>query len=428
MNLPYGKTSLPLPDLWDGQAIWLEPGPFPDVRGPELVEKALDEPIGSPPIGELDLSGKRIACVVPDLTRRAAVDVYLPVLLSRLISAGAHPEDVTIVVALGIHRPLEEQELKKLVGSEVWGRFRVVNHDPDARDGCVTLGVTSGGITVEINRTVADADRVVLSGGVTYHYFAGYGGGRKAFLPGVASRRTCEAHHRMVVSWRRGELTGTVGPGVLEGNPVHDQMLQACSMAPPFFTLNVVTNPDGGIISAFSGDLKAAHLESCRMHDTFYRQRISVASKLVIASAGGYPKDVNFVQAHKGLYGAHEPVYAGGVVILLAECGEGAGYRDFFDWFNRCTSEENWLTELEENYHINAQTAFSTWLKARRSPTILISELDPSQVKTAGMIPAGSVEEAIAEARAILGDLPVPVVLPDAGDTLTVVDGPTSNV
>jgi nickel-dependent lactate racemase len=421
MNLPFGKSTVPLPDLWDGRAFWIEPGPFRTADGREIVETALDNPKGTPLLSDGVIPGERIACVIPDLTRRAAVEVYLPVLTSRLLSAGVSPDDMDIVVALGIHRSLDDDELRKLVGEEVWGKFRIINHDPDAKDGNIDLGVTGGKIPVQINRLVAEADKVILTGGITYHYFAGYGGGRKSFLPGVASRLSCETHHRLVVSWRRKELSGSMAPGVLEGNPVQDEMLQACSFAPPIFTLNVVTDPQGKIVGACSGDLQTAHLEACRMHDVFYKREIPGQFKLVIASAGGYPKDVNFVQAHKGLYSAHLPVEKGGVVVLLAQCPEGAGNRDLFSWFTRCQTEEDWLRELDMDYQINAQTAFSTWLRVRRSHTILVSLLNPAEVRKMGMIPADSMEEALTEAEAILGQLPVPIILPDAADTLTVI-------
>ena len=163
------------------------------------------------------------------------------------------------------------------------------------------------------------------------------------------------------------------------------------------------------------------------LHDVFYRREVRHPAALVIASAGGYPKDVNFIQAHKGLFGAHMPVKERGVVVLLAQCPEGAGNRDFYRWFDRCASEEEWLRELDENYQINGQTAFSTWLRVSRCPTILVSMLDPVDVKKMGMIPAGDVGEALAEARAILGELPLPIVLPDAADTLTVITSQTSS-
>lgn len=428
MFLPYGNESLELPDLWEGRAVIIEPGPFRDVDGREIVEKALNQPTGSDSLTDLVVPGEKIAVVIPDLTRRAAVDVYLPLLTSRLLSAGISPDDIDIVVALGIHRPLEDGELRKLVGGQVWGRFRVVNHDPDTKGANVDLGITERGIPVQINRMVAAADRVILTGGIAYHYFAGYGGGRKTFLPGVASRHSCETHHRMVVYWRRKELPGSMAPGILDDNPVHLEMLQACSFAPPIFLFNVVTDPRGRIIGAFSGDLQAAHNEACRMHDNFYRREITSPFELVIASAGGYPKDINFVQAHKGLYGAHMPVEEGGVVVLLAQCREGAGNRDMFSWFSRCRSEEDWLRELDTDYQINAQTAFSTWLRVRRAHTILVSHLDPAEVRKMGMIPAGSVQQALSEAKAILGPLPVPIILHDAADTLTVVRSPESRV
>jgi nickel-dependent lactate racemase len=423
MNLPYGKSTLGLKDRWHGRARWVAPGPFRTAESRVVVEKALDEPIDSPALEDLGLTGKRIACVVPDLSRRAAVDAYLPVLLPRLLSVGVKAEDVCIVVALGIHRPLEKKELRELVGRETWARFRVVNHDPEAEEGNIALGVTTGGIRVEVNREVAMSDRIILTGGITYHYFAGYGGGRKALFPGVASRRSCEAHHRIVVSWRRKEISGSIAPGVLDANPIHREMMEACTFAPPIYLLNVVTDPQGRIIGAFSGDLNAAHLRACRMHDDFYRRAVPELSKLVIASAGGYPKDVNFVQAHKGLHGAHMAVADGGVVVLLAECLEGPGHKNFFSWFVRCSTEEGWLRELERSYQINGQTAFSTWLKVRRSPTILVSRLDPDEVRVMGMVPAESMEEALDEAKRVLGDLPVPIILPHAADTLTSVKG-----
>jgi len=428
MFLPYGEDFLELPDLWDGRALRVEPGPFDAEGGREAVEKALEEPVGSPALHDLVRPGEKIACVIPDLTRRAGVDTYLPLLLSRLISSGIRAEDVTVVVALGIHRPLDEKEIEKLVGDRVLDRFKVVNHDPDSIEENLPLGVTDGGVPVQINRNVAAADRVILTGGISYHYFTGYGGGRKVLLPGVASRLSCQSHHRMVVSWRRKELGGTLAPGVLKDNPVHREMLQACSFVGPIFLLSTITDPRGRIIDAFSGDLRQSHAEACRAHDRFYRKEIPAPSSLVIGSAGGFPKDVNMVQAHKCLYGAHMSVIPGGAVVLFAKCSEGAGYHDFFSWFSLCRTEEDWLRELDRQYHINGQTAFSTWLRARTTPTILVSSLDREDVRSTGMIPASGVDEAISLARGLLGDLPVPIILPDAGETLTVIRSPKSNV
>jgi nickel-dependent lactate racemase len=422
ISLPYGKSSIELPDLWGGEATILTPGPFPDPDPKKTVTHALDNPFGDVNLANLCRAGSRVACVIPDLTRRAAVKDYLPLLLKRLSAIGVGQFDVTIIVALGIHRPLTEPELRELVGDEIRDRYRVINHDPDSDGANVLLGTTDAGIPVQINKHVAEADCVILTGGITYHYFAGYGGGRKSLLPGVASRQACEAHHRLVVSWRLGELEGDLAPGVLRDNPVHKQMVQACSFLSSIFVLNVITEPGGGIIAASAGELESAHMDACQKHDSWFRRKLHVPSRLVIAGAGGQHKDVNFVQAHKGLFTAHQAVAGDGVVILAAECAEGTGHMDLLGWFDRCQSENKWLEELKVRYQINGQTAFSTWLRVTAVPTVLISRLKPSDVKRMGMIHAADMKEALNAARNILGELPVPLIIPDAGDVLPVIN------
>jgi nickel-dependent lactate racemase len=421
MKLPYGKSAIEVPDLWNGKATILSPGPFPDPDPEKTVTHALDHPLGNVTLQNLCTAGDRIACVIPDLTRRAAVRQYLPLLLQRLSTIGVDPRDVTIIVALGIHRPLTDLELSELVGEKVRDKYRVINHDPDGKRSNIFLGTTDAGIPVEINVEVTKSDCVILTGGITYHYYAGYGGGRKSLLPGVASRRACEAHHKLVVSWRRGELEGELAPGVLIENPVHRQMLQACTFIPQIFVLNVVTEPEGRIVAASAGELEAAHLDACRKHDSWFRKRLQARSKLVIAGSGGYPKDVNFVQAHKGLFAAHQAVAGDGVVVLAADCAEGTGHANLLDWFDRCHSQSKWLDELEARYQINGQTAFSTWLKVTSVPTVLVSRLNGSDVERMRMIPAVNMEEALKAAQEILGEMPVPLVIPDAGDILPVI-------
>jgi nickel-dependent lactate racemase len=187
MILPYGKSSIEVPDLWNGRATVLSPGPFPDPDPEKTVTNALDNPVGDVSLEKLGSAGCRVACVIPDLTRRAAVREYLPVLLQRLSDIGVSHTDITIIVALGIHRPLSDAELRELVGNKIRDSYRVINHDPDGKGSNVLLGTTDAGIPVAINKKVAKADCVILTGGITYHYFAGYGGGRKTLLPGVAS-------------------------------------------------------------------------------------------------------------------------------------------------------------------------------------------------------------------------------------------------
>lgn len=366
---------------------------------------------------------RKITVVIPDLTRRAGVSSYLPLVLAHLLEGGCDEAHITVLVALGIHRPMTDVELKAHVGERVWGRFTVLNHDPDRADGLVQVGKTPGGLKVVLNRLAVDADLLVLTGGVTYHYFAGYGGGRKTLLPGVASRAACEAHHRLVVEWRRGRLKGDVAPGRLEGNPVAEEMASACAMVPAAFNLSVVTSPDGSIVAACAGEVIESHRAACVHHDRFYLREIPEAARFVVASAGGWPKDINMVQAHKGLYSAHRAVSPDGVVLLLASCTDGTGHPDFLDWFRTCSTEEQWLHSLETRYQINGQTAYSVWRRTQANPVLLVSRMDPESVRLMGMVPCADLEEAMDSAESILGELPPPLVMPDAGDILVKVGG-----
>ena len=200
-GIPYGKGEIAIPSRCPKPLSVIQPGPFPRRHGTGIIEDALDKPNGSLPIETFFSPGQKVTCVIPDITRRAGVSTYLSPVLKRLLGTGVLCEDVRIIVSLGIHRKMTERELKDHVGEWVWKRFSVTNHDCEDPEGLIDLGMTPGSIPLRLNREVMDADALLLTGSVTYHYFAGYGGGRKAILPGVASRETCEANHRMVVSW-----------------------------------------------------------------------------------------------------------------------------------------------------------------------------------------------------------------------------------
>ncbi len=418
IEIPYGRTKLRVPEWVPDAEDILMPGPFDDTEPEVILNDALDNPIDSQPVEEMFSPGDRLLCVIPDMTRRAAVSSYLPLLLKRLEEAGHLPQDINILVGLGIHRPMKVEELAEHVGQWVKDRYSVINHDPDNADELSYIGDTPGGIPVSVNSMAVRADGIILTGGVTYHYFAGYGGGRKGILPGIASRQTCIDNHKLVVRWRRGELNGELGPGVLMGNPIHEQMLWACSVLPRVFSLNVVTDPDGRVFHASAGEVASAHQRACKALDRAFRKTLEKKGKLVLAGAGGWPKDLNFVQAHKSLYSAHRAVDEEGVVILAASCDDGAGHPDMMSWFRKCKTDGQWLRALDSRYQINGQTAYSTWLRANRTKTCLVSELSPADVLAMGMIPCGDLKEALGKAEKILGELPGPVLMPDAGDIL----------
>jgi nickel-dependent lactate racemase len=361
-----------------------------------------------------------VVIVTSDITRYTGSDLYLPLLVEKLNSIGIRDEDIEILIALGIHRKQTVPEHGKIVGP-IYGRIRVIDHDCDDRDGIVLIGRTVGGIDVELNRRVVEADGLILTGNIGFHYFAGFGGGRKSILPGAASRKSCMASHFAVLNPGSGTGKNPLAvTGNLEGNPVHGAMVEACAMVKPDLLLNTVVTPDKKIIAAFAGDWREAHLAGCR----YYAERFSVPLReradLVIVSCGGFPKDINFIQAHKSMEYGSQALREGGVMILLAQCRDGYGHPGFFKWF-RFGSPDELEAELRRNYEINGQTAFSAMQKCRRFRILLVSDLPPDEVASMGITPATSLAEAIEMAEVHLKKDYICHVIPEGAAVLPVV-------
>ena len=417
MDLKYGDISFPLDLPSDKLLAVIRANIPPPADSPAgIVAKALD-------CCDAFISrfkpAERVVIVTSDITRYTGSEIYLPLLVDRLNAAGIPDARIEIIIALGIHRKQTDHEHKKIVGS-LYGRIRVTDHDCDDTGKLVCLGTTSGGIGVEVNRRIAEADRVILTGTIGFHYFAGFGGGRKSILPGTASRKACMASHFAVLNPRSGSgKNPRATTGVLEGNPVHGAMVEACAMVEPAFILNTVLCPDKRIIAAFAGDWRDRHLDGCRYYADRFSYPIRELADLVVVSCGGLPKDINFIQAHKSMEYGCQALKDGGVMILLAQCRDGYGNATFSRWF-RFRDLSVFEEELRRNYEINGQTAYSTLQKAQRFRVVLVSGLPPEEVESMGMIPANSLAEALEKGAAMLpGDYSA-YVIPEGGTVLPV--------
>jgi lactate racemase len=422
MELKYGGTSftLELPPERILAEI-LKPDLAAEIEHPEIaILSALED--YSDTIRSFN-PGEKVVIVTSDITRYTGSELYLPLLVDRLNSSGIMDNDIEILIALGIHRKQTDLEHRKIIGS-LHRRIRVVDHDCDNPDGIVAIGKTTGGIDVEVNRRVVEADRVILTGSIGFHYFAGFSGGRKAILPGVSSRRSCMASHLAVLNSgnERGKNPMAV-TGNLEGNPVHGAMMEACAMVAPDLLLNTVVGHDNKVVAAFAGDWREAHLAGCR----YYAERFSVPIRekadLVVVSCGGLPKDINLIQAHKSMEYGSRALRDGGVMILLAQCPDGYGHPGFFKWFRVSDLDEH-ESELRRNYEINGQTAFSIKQKCGLFRIILFSCLPPSEVVSMGMDPAANLHEAFEKAEAYLPKDYRSYVIPEGGTVLPVVKSP----
>jgi nickel-dependent lactate racemase len=390
--------------------------PFPDSI--TIIESSLDHPIKSLPFNEFFSSKDTISIVCSDITRYTGSDSFLPILVKRLSRLGVKDSSLSITIALGIHRAQTDAEVKEIVSEKLFGKIKVFNHDPKDGGNLTLLGKTKRGTRAEFNRRVFEADKIILTGALGFHYFAGFSGGRKGLIPGVSSFDACVNNHLLVLKGEGGKDLNAV-TGRLQGNPVHEDMMEACQGLPPVFLFNTIISPDKKIINVVSGDLTNAFEKGCEMLVKDFSVPITDKADLVIASCGGFPKDINFIQAHKSMEYAMAAVREGGVMILLAQCPEGYGHPTFHRWFLYQDLKE-FKERLKAHYEINGQTAYSTLLKAKMAKIILISSLPSNEVKQMSMIPAENMDEALSLAKTFLGDNPSIYVIPEAASTLPI--------
>lgn len=367
----------------------------PDARAE--IERALKEPIASKKLGEIVKPEHKIVIVVDDATRPAPSNLMVLPLLAELNAAGVKDENVTIVFACGTHRAVTQEEAVRMLGEEVLNRVKTVSHDCRASD-LVHVGTTQKhGTKVYLNRVFAEADVKVLTGDVCFHYYAGYGGGRKSVLPGIAGEESIKHNHAML-------LDSHAKTGVLDGNPVHEDMVEAARLAKVDFVLNVVTNSRGEIVKAFAGDIEQTFAEEVKLVDEMYRVQIDRRADIVVVSSGGYPADVNLFQSYKAVDSALEAVKRGGVVVLVAECSEGHGNQVFYDWMVKFADLKAVEKEIRRNFVLGGHKAYYLLEALQRAKIILVSSM--SDYYATGIFKlktARAVNDALNEALNIVG-------------------------
>ncbi len=367
--LPFGKTEICLRVPARNYLGSIEPREKPGVPDAKAeVQRALREPIGSKKLEEIVRPESRVAIVVDDATRPAPSDLMLSTLLDELNALGVKDENVTVIFGCGIHRAVTHDEAIKLLGEAVFNRVKSVSHDCKAQD-LVYVGSTQKyGSKVFLNRVFAEADVRILTGDVCLHYYAGYGGGRKSVLPGVSGEETIKHNHAML-------LDANAKTGVLDGNPVHEDMIEAAKLAKVDFILNVVTNKKGEVVKAFAGDLEQAFSEGVKMVDEMYRITVDRRADIVVVSPGGHPADVNLFQAYKGLDNALEATKRSGVIVLAAECPEGHGNQAFNDWMVKFGDLKAVEKEIKRNFALGGHKAYYLLKALQNHQIIMVSSM-----------------------------------------------------
>lgn len=366
---------------------------FAPLSDAEIGAK-LDDPIDSKPIEDIVSGGETVLIVVPDATRRTGCGQIVNLLVRRLIANGTMPFDIRIIFATGIHRRVTEDEKRELLTPFIYQRIKVLDHNPRDLAQLVRLGETSSGIPIDLNRALTEHDHVLIVGGISFHYFAGFTGGRKLICPGLGSTRTIAATHSLAFDCAmRSRRTG-VATGVLDGNAVNEAFIEVAGSLPPSFAVNTIVDEQGKVVDLFCGDWLSSHRAACESYAALHTLTINEKPDLVVASCGGYPHDINLIQAHKALDMAARACLEGGTIVLLAECADGLGRKDFISWF-AAENSEALAANLCEKYQVNGQTAWNLLRIAEKFDVRIVTALPATETAKMRLQSAQSLTDAL---------------------------------
>jgi nickel-dependent lactate racemase len=365
--------------------------PMSDVE----IGSALDAPIDSPPLEALITPGDNVLIIASDATRATGSAQVINLLVRRLIQNGTAPGDIAIIFATGIHRAVRPDEKAELLTPFIAQRIRTIDHDAYDASQLTQLGVMDDGSPIEVNRALKDFAKVILTGAVGFHYFAGFTGGRKSICPGLAGSQTVEATHMLALDFERGGRRSGVGSGLLNANAVSEVCERVAALIDPAFSINAIVDERGRTEKIFAGHWRAAHARACEHYIAGHSLLIQEKRDLVIVSCGGSPYDINMIQAHKALDMAAAACRDGGAIVFLAECRDGLGRADFLKWFESADASAL-ETRLRTAYEVNGQTAWALLTKSERFQVHIITKLPDEEVRRMRMIPARSLEEVLA--------------------------------
>jgi nickel-dependent lactate racemase len=361
------------------------------------VEWAFSHPVEAPPLAEVIPTGEGgVLLVVSDLTRGGGTKEILPLVVGYLESVGVARADMGVLIARGAHRKLTKDEKQYFKSDELKG-VRVVEHDCDDASSMSALLLTKRGTPVRVNRLLKTAGLVLLISPVSFHYFAGFGGGRKLVLPGSADRAAILANHRLsLVDEKPVRLHPACRPGNLEGNPVSDDMEESLAALGNVYALNFFTDTSGRTVFVNAGDPVQSHAEACEAYANAHRVPLQDSYDIVIAGCGGHPYDLNLLQSHKALKHAAEAVKPGGTIMFYARCEEGVGSESLLRAIQTPRSE--FFKKAYKDYDLNNQTGVSLLTMTERYRVAMVTELDDETLSAAGIARCTNSEACLADA------------------------------
>ena len=371
----------------------------PEADGQELVRRALESPVASKKLSELSRGKQNVVIIASDHTRPVPSKVIMPQMLSE-IRKGNPDANITILIATGCHRGTTKEELINKFGEEIVEKENIYIHDCEDNDMLVNIGVLPSGGQCEVNKLAIEADLLVAEGFIEPHFFAGYSGGRKSILPGVAGKTTVLANHCSEFIAHKNSRTG-----ILKDNPVHEDMIWAARQAKLTFIVNVVLNSEKQPIYAVAGDLVEAHKKGTDFISSLCGVK-AVPSDIVISTNGGYPLDQNVYQAVKGMTAAEATVKEGGVIIMLAMSNDGTGGDHFYHQLaDEPDINKTMNMFLSRSRNETAPDQWQSQILLRilsKARVVYVSALDDKLVEEMHMIPAKTLEQAVDIAKELV--------------------------
>ena len=357
--------------------------PIEDI--PAALRAAVENPIDAEPLFRFVRPGHRVTLVISDMSRFwMRQDRVIPPLIDYLREVcGIAPEDITILVANGTHVGGDEKDLRTLVTDRVFDQVRVVNHDCLAPD-LVDIGTTAHGTRVLIHPAAANADRVICLGACTHHVMAGFGGGRKSILPGISGMETICHNHAYSLDPAVLRSNPRIGNGKLKDNPLNDDMCEAAGLMPHLFMINLVLNAEMQLAEIYAGHYLTSWQRGCEAVDRIYRVPVPQKADAIIASCGGYPKDMSLYQGTKTIDNVETGLKPGGTLILIIEAREGGGPAEYFDWIRDLTGGTI-ERRLREHFTVPGYIFFLNCEQAQRYRILLLTSIPQETVARMGL-------------------------------------------
>jgi nickel-dependent lactate racemase len=415
LKIPYGKDKEIQVELDDRRvAGTVTPNQVPIGDESDTIRRAIENPAGAKRFSEFISDAKDLLVIVNDATRPTPTERVLTILNEDL-----EGKDVSFIVATGIHRAPTEEEYRQIFGEHL-DRYRDRIHAHDARNAedMVHLGTSKNGTEMRVNRLGVEAHKILIISSVEPHYFAGYTGGRKSFLPGIAAFETIEQNHKLALKPEAQALR-------LEGNPVHEDMIDALKVVDKeVFAINTVLDPEHRIYAASAGDIHRSLEEATRKANEVFAARIPEKAEVVV-SVVKFPGDIDLYQAQKGIDNAKHALLDGGILILVAKCRMGIGEESFFDLLSSADSPDGALKKIEEGYKLGYHKAAKMAEVGQWAQTWAVTDLEPGLLEKIFIRSCDSLQKAVDDALSEKGDAARVLFLLDGGLIVPLVEKQT---